>query len=293
MELLPLPPDFKTYKQRERQQTEETSFIENVVNKPNTIKSIIDASDEDLQAAGFTRKALRELRGLRKAGDNLAAVKEENDRQIAQLEFRVRDLDTELTLATEENIDIRERLMREKNEVEDQLILEKHKVWQINKERESNLQRIKNIITDVLKQPNSKIPLRERLKLLFKVEGITIAAILAAVIMTFSTIGLAISNSMKGKTTPTPPSPTPTPPSPSIPDRISEGLKKFAEWLKELAKKSAAALPGIIGSIVSFIFKATGAVVGFLAEHVFMLLVIVVSSIIYGLVEGVRSVKNS
>ena len=111
--------------------------------------------------------------------------------------------------------------------------------------------------------------------------------------MTLTTLGLTISNSLRGSggTTPTP---TPTPPDkpPSIPDKVKEGLKKFAEWLKELAKKSAIALPGIIASIVGFILKAAAGVVGFMAEHLIILVFIVVSSIVYGLIEGVKRIRN-
>ena len=69
-------------------------------------------------------------------------------------------------------------------------------------------------------------------------------------------------------------------------------MLKFADWLKAQAAKSAAALPGIIGSIVSFILKSAGAVVGFLAEHLIILVFIIVASIILGLVEGVKVIKE-
>ena len=297
IQLRPMPSmdDQPSIAQPQPAATPETSFIENVVDEPNSIDRIIDATDNDLKEVGFSDHALREIRGLKQAGDNLAAVKQEKDRQIEELEKTVTYLNKMLTEATEENIDIRHDLMKEIEGLDDQIIREKHKVWQINMERESQIRRVKNIITDVLKQPDSKIPLKDRVKLLFKVEGLTLAAIVTAVIMTFTTIGLAISNSMKGAPSPTPgPGPGPGPsPDPSIADRVREGLKQLARWLAELAKKSAAALPGIIGAIVSFLIKTIGAAVGFLAEHVIILLIAVVSSIVYGLVNGVKWAKKS
>ena len=96
--------------------------------------------------------------------------------------------------------------------------------------------------------------------------------------MTFTTIGLGISNALGGNKSAPTPTPTPTPDKPpSIPDRVKEGLQKLAEWLKELAKKSTAALPGIIGSIVSFILKSAGTIVGFMAEHLIIVLFVVTS----------------
>ena len=284
-------------------QTEETSFIEKVSAAANPIDKIIDTDDETLKSLGFTDNALRELRGLKKAGDDFAAVKQEKDRQIEQLEELLTKEKRKLIEETSNLFIDKYKLEKEIEKLEDQIIEEKHKVWQINMERESNLQRIKNIIRDVIKQPSSKIPLKDRIKLLFKVEGITIAAIVTAVIMTFTTIGLSISNSLRGKPDPPkpdppkpdPPKPQPDPPKPdpSMSERIKEGLKKFAEWLKELAVKSAAHLPGIIGSIVSFILKSVGEVAGFMAEHVMLFLIFVVSSIVYGLVEGVKNLKKS
>jgi len=46
--------------------------------------------------------------------------------------------------------------------------------------------------------------------------------------------------------------------------------------LKALGQKAASALPGLIGSIVSFLFKTAGQVFGFLAEHTWLLILAVV-----------------
>jgi hypothetical protein len=83
--------------------------------------------------------------------------------------------------------------------------------------------------------------------------------------MTITAIALGIANALK---TPTPGPPKPDPPKPSIPDKIRDVLKKF--------KKGAAALPGLIGTIVSFIFKTAGQAVGFLAEHLVLGLIAIV-----------------
>ena len=61
---------------------------------------------------------------------------------------------------------------------------------------------------------------------------------------------------------------------------ITNALKKLgkglANGLKALGSKSACALPGLIGAIVSFLFKAAGSVIGFLAEHTWLLTLAVV-----------------
>ena len=52
---------------------------------------------------------------------------------------------------------------------------------------------------------------------------------------------------------------------------ITNALKKLGtdlgNGLKTIGAKAASALPGLIGAIVSFLFKAAGSAMGFLAEH--------------------------
>ena len=62
---------------------------------------------------------------------------------------------------------------------------------------------------------------------------------------------------------------------------ITNALKKlgngFANGLKKFGAKAASALPGLIGAIVSFRFKAAASAVGFLAEHTWLLILAVVA----------------
>ena len=46
--------------------------------------------------------------------------------------------------------------------------------------------------------------------------------------------------------------------------------------LKTLGAKAASALPGLIEAILSFLFKAAGSAIGFLAEHTRLLILAVV-----------------
>ena len=95
--------------------------------------------------------------------------------------------------------------------------------------------------------------LREKIKHIFKKNGVTVTAILLA---TGATIGAVIGT-------------------------ITNALKKLgndlANGLKKLGAKAASALPGLIGAIVSFLFKAAASAVGFLAEHTWLLILAVVA----------------
>ena len=141
----------------------------------------------------------------------------------------------------------------------------------LQRDERTQTERIKDIISD------KRRSLGDRIKELFRKEGVTIASLVTAVGMTIAAIALGIANALK-KVIPTPtPGPTPPgPPKPNIPDKIRDVLKKFGRFLLDLAKKGAAALPGLIGTIVSFILKTAGQAVGFLAEHLVLGLIAIV-----------------
>jgi hypothetical protein len=193
------------------------------------------------------------------------------------------------SLATENLIKDLENQIRENDEVVEE---EQLNINLINQQYEAAKNEVEEIgLKAIIK---SNLSLEEKIEAIFKLKGFTVTAVIAGVSLFFTTLGLSISNALTPKSTPPGPSPPgPSPPEPSLPDKVKEGLKKFAEWLKELANKSAGALPGIIGSIVSFIFKAAGAAIGFLAQHLIILGIIIVSSIVYGLVEGVKTINKS
>ena len=67
-----------------------------------------------------------------------------------------------------------------------------------------------------------------------------------------------------------------------ITDALKSGLKALGNGLKEIGEKLASFLPDMIGAIVSFLFKTAGQVVGFLAEHTWLLILAVVAFLIEG-----------
>ena len=97
-----------------------------------------------------------------------------------------------------------------------------------------------------------RVSLREKVKNIFKKYGFTVTAVFLAV---GTVIGVII-------------------------DSLTKGLKSVAtgvgNGLKELGKKIAGILPGLIGAIVSFIFKTAGSVISFLGKNAWLLILGVV-----------------
>ena len=94
----------------------------------------------------------------------------------------------------------------------------------------------------------SAMPLRERVREIFKQHGLTITAILLAAGVTIGAVVGTITNALK-----------------SMGNQLANGLKT-------VRAKAASALPGLIGAIVSFLFKTAGQAIGYLAEHTWLLI---------------------
>lgn len=129
-------------------------------------------------------------------------------------------------------------------------------------------------------------PLGDRLRSLFRLKGVKIASIVTAVIIVISSIGATLGNLVGGsaavKPSPKPgPSPRPGPsPQPKPSNPVVDGLKKFANWLKSLAGKAAAAIPGIVGSILAKILTAASEVVGYMARHTVILIAVTILAVV-------------
>jgi len=106
------------------------------------------------------------------------------------------------------------------------------------------------------------------LRKLFHEQGVTIASTLTVLGFIVSTIVLAIQNALGGTGGITP---TPTPPNGGVTAWVKKQLQNLGKWLKALAGKAAAALPGIIGAIVSWLLKTVSSGAVWFAEHLWAL----------------------
>ena len=90
------------------------------------------------------------------------------------------------------------------------------------------------------------MPLRERIKNIFKRYGFSVGAVFLAV---GTTIGVIVSSLTKG---------------------LNSVVKGVGNSFKDLGL-----LPGLVGSVVSFIFKTAGSVIGFLGKNAWLLILAV------------------
>ena len=110
--------------------------------------------------------------------------------------------------------------------------------------------------------------LGERIRILFKEQGVTIVSILTAVGMA---IGVLIEALLGGPTVST----TTTSGNTSgggAREWIKNKLKALSQLLGKLADKTSAALPGIRGSIISWILDRAKEVIGWLSQNLWTLI---------------------
>ena len=210
----------------------------------------------------------REMDGILKA---MTSVKEEIANELAKLNETNKDLakekgKLEQAKANKDEFQI-ERISSRIRDLESERSA-RLEVINVNRDKlRSQVNRIKETINKVLKEDTT---LGKRIRTLFREQGITIVSVLTAFGMIIGVIVEAIfPTTGGGSTTPKPP------PKDGVKNWIEKQLSNLGKLLANLAGKAAAALPGIIGSIVSWLLSTTGKVVNWFGEHLWALVVFV------------------
>ena len=265
-------------KQLEEEAAQEVQELrQDLDNLRNRISQLDDEIREIEDKAGsWDEEAIQKLK------DEKRAFEAEHQRKKAQLDQANADAKTALQLQVEIN-DIKlanrdierqinklgikvakplEELEQEKAALEERLAKNKRVLEDKNasaserkaaqKEVEQDERALEGVNED-MEREEQKLPLRERVKNIFKKYGWTLQAVALAVGIVLSALALAATNGLKA------------------------GTKAIGNGLKAIGKKLGSLLPGLIGSIVSYIFKAAGQVFSFLAEHAWLLILAVVA----------------
>ena len=244
---------------------------------PNTAETLvkeIETSFIDLErdeTGTQTDMTKREMDGILKAK---ASVKEEIANELAKLNETNKHLakeNTKLEQAKADNDEFQiERISSRIRDLESERSA-RLEVINVNRDKlRSQVNRIKDTINKILKEDTT---LGERIKTLFREQGITIVSVLTAFGMIIGVIVETFIPTTGGTTSPSKPPPKDAT---GVKDWIKKQLSNLGKLLADLAGKAAAALPGIIGSIVSWLLSTTGKVVSWFGEHLWTLVVLVV-----------------
>ena len=245
-------------------------ITKNEIATDNSIKLIETSlteigADASTQTGGLT---LRELEGLDKelrtiSGSLRSAIARSMAKQvdIDKENRKLEEMANDETYSDEQREEVRARLQRfqdEQKAISDQI--------RILKGRYSNqIYQIRESIMKFLDKETGT--LGERIRELFKNQGITIVSILTALGMTIGVLIEALLGGPSTTSTPTSQSTTTSDKKGGAREWIKNKLKALSSLFGKLAAKAGAALPGIIGSIVAWLLNRAKEVVGWLSHN--------------------------
>ena len=264
---------------------------EDLIKFTNEIGVNTNIDDQVLRDVGRYNQQLNTVRGQIEAAS--IKINEYDDMIEQERENSAADItEEEKERRTERIADLEAKIKFQKEKIIGPLIP------QINNQFESIRQTYDKII-------GGELTLGEKIRTLFREQGITITAIITAMGFVIDKIVSLIIAATRTTTSAIPPpkpkppgpepgpgpSPGPTPkPEPGIRGWIKQQLQKIANLLLKLGDKLLIALPGIIGSVVAFILKTASAAVGFVAENLWMLIV-AIGGLIYTWINS-ESIKR-
>ena len=289
--------DIQPYKTKYKKAREEVMKLnENLDERSKAIESSSTTDAEAIEMIEVTSKDIdTTVNGVEQ--DTSFIEPSERDkllplRELEGLDKQLRTIKGSLKVAIAKRIDLEGRIKHEErklNEIQDPKysddqrdmiegrinklggeLTERNKEIDILKgEASKQINQIRGSITKFLDKETGT--LGERIRTLFKEQGITIVSILTAVGMA---IGVLIEALLGG-----PSASAPTSQSTTTSDKkggarewIKNKLKALSQLLGKLADKALASLPGIIGSILSWILNRAKEVIGWLSQNLWALI---------------------
>ena len=289
--------DINPYDQRSKKAREDVMKLNE--NLDERSKAIESSSTTDAEAIEMIEMTSKDIDTTVKDAEQDTSFIEPSERdkllplrELEGLDKQLRTIKGSLKVAIAKRIDLEGRIQHEErklNEIQDPAysddqrdmievrikrlrgeLTERNKEIDILKgEASKQINQIKESITKCFDKETGT--LGERIRTLFKEQGITIVSILTAVGMT---IGVLIEALLGG-----PSATAPKSGGTSGGDKKGEArewirnkLKALSQLLGKLADKALASLPGIIGSIISWILNRAKEVIGWLSQNLWALI---------------------
>ena len=217
--------------------------------------------------------SLRELEGLDRelrtiSGSLRSAIAKSMAKQvdIDKEKRKLEEMTNNETYSDEQREEVRARLKRfqdEQKAINNQICILKGRYC-------NQIYQIRESIMKFLDKETGT--LSERIRTLFKEQGITIVSILTVLGMTLGVLIEALLGGPSTTSTPTSESTTTSDKKGGAREWIKNKLKALSQLLGKLANKTSASLPGIIGSIISWILNRAKEVIGWLSQNLWALI---------------------
>ena len=206
-------------------------------------------------------KQLRSIRGLLKVE---VAKKVQLEESIKKEKHKLEELRDHPGIYDD---GIREDIMKQIAKLNDELKTRQESINLLKDRLMNHITSFKEMIAKVLDKDTS---LAEKIRMLFREQGITIASILTAIEMAIGVLVEALLPGGGGMVGGKPPPPKDEK---GVKEWLRNKLKALASLLGKLGAKAAEALPGIIGVIISWILNRAKEVVGWLSQNLWALIV--------------------
>ena len=167
------------------------------------------------------------------------------------------------------NDEMKEDITKRIDALNDELVTRQESIDLLKGRLKNQITSFKETIAKVLDKDTS---LGEKIRTLFREQGITIASILTAIGMAIRVLVEALLPG-RGGAAATSGGETPTKDKKGLKEWTRSKLKALASLLGKLGMKAAEALPGIIGGIISWILNRAKDVVGWVSENLWALVV--------------------
>lgn len=212
----------------------------------------------------------RELLGLDKALQRIQGEIVNGTSKLTELDDAIQRNKRKLGEAETEQQKqrIKERLERLKEEHAVRL----ESISQIKEKLSSQFARMRQTVDKIADKDRT---LKERLKILWREQGLTLVSVLTAIGMTISTLVLALLPSSAGGPGGSGKSPH------KVRNWVKKSLASLARLFGRLAKWALKALPSAIGSIISWIFSLLKTVATKAAEHVYAVIGFTAAAVSY------------
>ena len=260
-------------------------------------KTLESSSTTDVEAIELMEMTSKDIDGLEQETSFIEPTERDKLlplRELQGLDKQIRTIKGSLKVAIAKRVELEDRIKHEEdklNEIQglnysddqrkmvedrikklrDELNERNEEINILKGEAPKQINQIKESITQFLDKETGT--LGERIRTLFKEQGITIVSILTAVGMA---IGVLVEALLGGPTVST----TTSGSSPAdggdkkggAREWIKNKLKALSQLLGKLADKALASLPGIIGSILSWIFNRAKEAIGWLSQNLWALI---------------------
>ena len=234
-------------------------------------EDLISQINNQTQTDDLLENPLRELLGLDKQLRSIRGSLKVEVAKNVQLEEHIakerRKLEEFRKYPGEYDDAMREDITKRIDALNDELAIRQESIDLVKGRLKSKITNFKETISKVLDKHTS---LGEKIRTLFREQGITIASILTAIGMAIGVLVEALLPSSGAASTS---GGSPPKDEKGLKEWVRSKLKALAYLLGKLGMKAAEALPGIIGGIISWILNRTKDAVGWVSQNLWALVV--------------------